>query len=133
VKKLLALLILVSILFLTWFIYTEDKRIIQTTLKLETLPKSIKNIKCQSLGLTDVSTTCRFNIDPLDFDHLLTSWNFKAEKGAGSAHALYAKLGLDFTIDSVYLASPKEFEHGGFVRLVSDESRENVMLDLYIE
>lgn len=106
---------------------------VQNILKLDSLPSSVSNIECQSLGLTDVMTTCSFIIDSSEFKMLLNGWNFKQENMGDSAHNRYAKLGKDFLIDKAYVISPKEFKHGGSVSLVVDRDRKHVMVELYIE
>ena len=126
---------LLSIIWLgiAWFFYTEENRMVQSILKLDSLPSSIANVECQSLAITDVVTICSFTIEATDFEMLLNGWNFKKGVGGNTAHNRYAKLGIDFLIDEAYVIFPKEFEHGGMVRLAVDKSRELVIVELYIE
>jgi len=126
-------MVLLAIAYVSWFFYTEEERMLQSILKLDSLPNSVSSIECQSLGITDVMTTCSFTIESSEFEMLLNGWHFKKESSGGTAHNRYAKLGTDFLIDEVYIVSPKEFEHGGSVSLVVDKSKKYVMAELYIE
>ena len=126
-------MILLVITYIFWFFYTEEKRIVRSILKLDSLPSSIVNIECQSIGLTDVMTTCSFTMEAREFDMLLKGWNFKKESRGGTAHNSYAKLGTDFLIDEAYVIFPKEFKNGGMVSLIVDKSKEHIMAELYIE
>ena len=121
-------------------------------LKIARLPASVSRIDCASYGFTDVLERCAFKIAPADFDALLRGYRYIEPAPCGSESPVGVPcddpmthprtshsygggpaVGRDFTVAHYYVATPKEFEHGGNVTVFADASRSAVMIDLYIE
>jgi hypothetical protein len=121
-------------------------------LNIEKLPASVSGIDCTSYGLTDVLERCAFKIAPADFDALLCGYQYVEPAPCSSTSSIGVPcddpkthprtshsygggpaVGHDFAVGHYYVATPKEFERGGDVTVLSNASRSSVMIDLYIE
>lgn len=105
---------------------------VQSMLKLNTLPASLRHTECEDTGFTDVIVTCYFEIDPADFDHLRAGRSFTETARAGHSRER-SSMGPDFEMAIAYSVSPTEYQHGGSVTIISDAARRHVIVDLYIE
>jgi hypothetical protein len=118
------------------FHQTRPERLIGSMLRLESAPRSVRNAECESWGLTDVLTTCYFDINPAEFPALLRGWAFRQHPSGGGSHSVASgpKVGPDFTVATeFYVQNPPEFPNGGHVILVVDGSRTKARLDYYQE
>ncbi len=121
-------------------------------LNITELPASVSDIDCASYGFTDVLERCAFKIAPTDFDALLRGYHYIELALCSSASPIEVPcedpkahprtmhsfgggpdVGHDFAVDHYYVATPKQFEHGGEVTVLANASRSAVMIDLYIE
>lgn len=119
-------------------------------LNIAALPPSASEIECASWGFTDVLERCSFQIEPADFQDLLSGYRFvvppicpktgsdgscveRADAGMSHDHCCGPKVGPNFHIATAFYAKPPEFEHGGQVGIVTDASRRHVLVDLYRE
>jgi hypothetical protein len=120
-------------------------------LNIAELPASVSGIDCKSYGFTDVAERCGFNVAPADFAALLRGYQYiepaPCSESLGGVICVDPKerprmshsddkgpvVGRDFAVAHHYVATPKEFEHGGSVTVLADVSRSAVMVDLYIE
>ncbi|HEY0085681.1 MAG TPA: hypothetical protein VGB65_07195 [Allosphingosinicella sp.] len=137
VRGCIALPLLLSTVYCANFIYeTRPRQIIRSLLRLESAPSSLRNVRCESWSITDVTTTCAFEIKPADFPLLLRGWQFvRVPAGGGSySYAMGPKLGQEFVAASNYsINNPPEFAHGGHVWLIVDSTRSRVQVDYYEE
>lgn len=120
-----------------------------TMLKIASLPQSVKEIDCASFGVTDVLERCSFELAPADFPKLLAGYKFqvpqvcgpdqiglcvdKADAGMSHAYCCGPKTGQNFHIATTYIATPDDAPHGGSLKILSDKSKQKVMVELYIE
>ena len=121
-------------------------------LNIAELPASVSGIDCAGYGFTDVLVRCAFKIAPADFDALLRGYQYIEPAPCSSASPIGVPcddpkshprtshsygggpaVGPDFAVARYYVATPKEFEHGGNVTVLANASRSAVMIDLYIE
>lgn len=119
-----------------FFYQTRPRQIISGLLHLDHAPASLANAKCESWGMTDVLTTCAFQVDPADFPALTKGWAFRPEPAHGGSYAYSGgpKIGLNFPVSAAFaINNPPEFLHGGRVSLVTDAARSRVQLDYYEE
>lgn len=129
-----------------------DRNNVAVILNITQVPASVSEIDCASIGFTDVLQRCTFNISPADFNLLLVGYRYlepsvclsgspvgvpclDPETIPQSSHTFCCgpELGPDFPIAHTFTASPREFEHGGNVTVLTDRSQSLVMVDLYIE
>jgi hypothetical protein len=127
-----------------------DRNHLAEMLDLETLPASVSDLDCESFGWTDVLERCAFAVSQGDFPKLLKAHQYQSillcrdrpaepvcfkQEGPETSHGFCCgpRVGRDFRIDAIYLAQPAEFEHGGAITVVADTTRQQVMVDLYIE
>jgi hypothetical protein len=134
-KKILFLIPLSTIIYIGWFFYNEENRMVRSILNIDSLPNSIEKIECESWGYTDVLTTCRFKIDPKEFPFLLKGWNFSKEARINtfSHNVGVPKTGTNFLIHEAYIVRPKSFKYGGQIQLLTNQDKTDVMVDIYIE
>ncbi len=126
----------VAVAGIGWCSYTEPGRMVRSILEIERIPASAHNLECRSPFTTDVLSHCYLEIDPADFEALLTGWSFRESPRSGSSHRAgiaWPGLGDEFEIAIQYAINPPEFEHGGQITVVADASRSRVIVDLYIE
>jgi hypothetical protein len=121
-------------------------------LNIAELPASVSGIDCASYAFTDVLERCAFKIAPADFNALLRGYQYiesapcSSDSGVGvpcddpKSHPLTSHsfgvgpaVGRDFAAAKYYVATPKEFEHGGNVTVLANATRSEVMIDFYIE
>ncbi|WP_448664102.1 hypothetical protein ACG3SL_05325 [Sphingomonas sp. CJ20] len=121
-------------------------------LNIARLPGSVSNIDCESFGFTDVLERCAFTVSPSDFHVLLGGYRFveavacpaagpagrpclgaRAHTQTSHTYCCGPKVGPDFVVAHTFIASPKAFENGGTVTILTDSARTNAMVDLYIE
>ncbi|MBB4611186.1 hypothetical protein [Sphingomonas yabuuchiae] len=129
-----------------------ERRHVSTMLNIATLPASVTDIACASFGFSDVLERCTFRAASSDISALLRGYRFHTTRSCSSAgpgvggpclettgpetshnYCCGPAIGPDFPISHIYVAEPKEFDHGGMVTLLTDKSRTRVMVDLYIE
>ncbi len=118
------------------FYQTRPRQIITELLRLDRAPASLANARCESWGMTDVLTTCAFQVNPADFPTLTKGWAFKSEPAHGGSYAYSGgpKIGPNFPVSAAFAVNnPTEFLHGGRVSLVTDAARSKVQLDYYEE
>lgn len=132
----LALLLLLAGGVATLFYQTRPRHLVGTLLRLESVPTSIRDAECESWGLTDVLTTCYFQIDPAEFPALLNGWAFQEKNARGGIYSFSTgpKLGPDFPIAARFsVQNPTEFKNGGQVILVVNATRSKVQVNYYEE
>jgi hypothetical protein len=66
-----------------WTYQRANPQRIASFLYVETLPKSVHNMRCDSTAITDISIKCEFNFDPADLPQLL-----KGSSGPGLASSV---------------------------------------------
>jgi hypothetical protein len=116
---------------------TSDSELIRTSLRLGSLPESIKVLECDSPITSDVVTDCYASLEPHAFRELLQGWKFVEHTPN------VAKLGqtisdgsTTFPVHRVFAADVSgdpEFKHGGHFLVYVNESRTLVRTSLYIE
>ncbi len=114
----------------------RPNQIVRRLLRLEQLPASLAGADCESWSLSDVLTTCTFELDPQDFPKLLTGWPFRRISAEGGSYSFSEgpRLGREFAVDVAFAVNdPPEFPNGGRVALVADARRARVQLDYYVE
>jgi len=114
---------------------TQPSQMIARLLKLDRAPPSMTNAVCESWGVTDVLSTCSFEVDPEEFATLLTGWPFNENAASGGSHSYLGgpRVGREFPVATEYSVSPDEFEHGGRVSIIANDERSLVQLDYYEE
>lgn len=115
---------------------TRPTRIVGHLLRLSRIPASLRNAECESWSVSDVLTTCTFELDPTDLPKLLTGWSFKRLSAKGRSYSFSGgpKLGREFPVDVEFaIANPREFPNGGRVSLIADASRTRFQVDYYEE
>jgi hypothetical protein len=115
-------------------IQQRPKRI-ASILNIPSLPTSARVIDCKdALIPTDVVVTCSMEMDPKDFPNLLRGYKFIETPTKDTSYtAVSTKVGPEFPVSSEYSAEPKEFKHGGHVKIFADQERKRAVIDLYIE
>ena len=108
---------------------------VASILKVSSLPTSIKVIDCKDAFIpTDVVVTCSIELDPKDFPDLLRGYKFVETPTKETSHtAVSTKVGPEFPVTTEFTAEPKEFKHGGHVKIFADKERKRAVIDLYIE
>jgi len=134
-KKIFLSIIVMVFIFIGWNIYNENENLTKGILNIKSVPSSIQNIECDSWGFTDILTACVFKINPTQFPLLLKGWNFtKTNVNYSYSHDIGGpKLGKNFLINESYIVHPKDYIHGGHVRVSTDKNNSNVIIDIYIE
>lgn len=108
--------------------------IVAGILKIETIPKSLKVIDCESPFTTDVLTTCAIEIAPEEFKDLLVGYEFEHSPVKRSSFSVGSTpVGPEFEVTSQYRVWPKEFTHGGAIHIFASKDKDRAILDLYIE
>jgi hypothetical protein len=109
---------------------------VTSLLRLKSMPSSVRNAECGSWGITDVLTTCTFEIDPTDFPALMNGWQFKRTRDGGGSYSFAngSKVGTEFPVAVAFtVIDPPAFPHGGSVILVANRSRSRAQVDYYEE
>jgi hypothetical protein len=52
-------------------------------LNISQIPPSVRTLDCNANATTDVIVTCSFEIDPREFDEVLSGWQFADKKVLG--------------------------------------------------
>ena len=103
-------------------------------LKIEKPPKSMKVHGCSYPFTSDILTTCAISIDSKEFEMLIAGYEYKKIKVNGSSFKFVGpKVGQEFEADVMYSVEPKEYAHGGFVRVIVNRERNYALIDDYIE
>ena len=125
------LLWLLVVLFNLW----ADGNMVASILILKETPNSIKNQECESWGFTDVLTTCYIEISQKEFPLLLKGYTYQESQQYTNSHEVVSgpKVGREFKVTKQFWVQPKEFEHGGTVRIYTNTEMDKAILDLYIE
>lgn len=99
------------------------------------LPLFVGNIACSATEITDLIVTCAFEVDPVEFDKLLTGWQFDKRDVAGnSSHfPTDAPVGPEFDVSVEYRIESAIFKNAGQVNLVSNLNRSLVVANRYEE
>lgn len=113
----------------------KDPARVAFILNIAELPLSVRNIACSATAITDLIVTCAFEVDPAEFDKLLTGWQFDKRDVAGksSRFATDAPVGPEFDVSVEYRIEPAIFKNGGQVNLVSNQNRSLVVANRYEE
>jgi hypothetical protein len=122
---------------------------VASILNIDAAPSSLRVIACDSPFTTDVLTTCWVEIAPREFPLLLKGYRFEEWPIAGTIYGFKrvtsrvepqtlltigdSRVGPDFPVAVEYMIQPKEFQHGGWVRILADTARQRAVVDLYIE
>ncbi|HXK27121.1 MAG TPA: hypothetical protein VJ646_02580 [Candidatus Binatia bacterium] len=122
---------------------------VTSILNIAAPPPTLRVIACESPFTTDVLTTCWVEIDPREFPLLLKGYRFNEWPITGTLYGFKrftspiepqtlptigdSRVGPDFPVAVEYMIQPKEFEHGGWVRILADATRRRAVVDLYIE
>lgn len=108
---------------------------VASILNIPALPTSARVIDCKdALIPTDVVVTCSIELDPKEFPNLLRGYKFVETPTKETSHtAVSIKVGPEFPVTTEFTAEPKEFQHGGHVKVLADQERRRVVIDLYIE
>jgi len=137
IRVFVAVILLLGAIYGTVVFYqTRPRQIITGLLHLDRAPASLANAECESWGMTDVLTTCVFQVDPADFPALTKGWQFKPEPAHGGSYSFSGgpKIGPNFRVSAAFAVNnPPAFSHGGRVSLVTDATRSRVQLDYYEE
>lgn len=115
---------------------TRPRQMVASLLRLQSVPTSVRNVECESWGITDVLTTCTFEIDPADFPALLKGWQLKRTHDGGGSYSFAngPKVGPEFPVAVAFtVINPPAFPNGGSVILVADGSRSRAQVDYYEE
>jgi hypothetical protein len=81
-----------------------------------------------------VITSCAFAINPKDFEHLLTGWQFdKRSAGKSTSYLDDPKLGREFDVGVWYRVEPTSFKHGGVVELLGNADKSLAVARRYEE
>jgi hypothetical protein len=117
------------------FYNTRPAAMLADALEIRTLPSSVRAVRCESWGFTDVLTTCTFEVGADDFSRLLegTEWSMEPAGGSSFGYASGPNLGEEFPVAMKYAATPKNAMHGGHLILVTNASQTRAQVDLYIE
>ncbi len=59
---------------------TRDPDRLAFILNISQIPPSVRNLDCNANAITDVIVTCSFEIDPREFDKVLSGWQFEDKK-----------------------------------------------------
>jgi hypothetical protein len=130
--------------------YSEsDRRVVASALNISAPPPSLQVIACDSPFTTDVHTTCWIGIEPREFPLLLKGYNFEESPITGTIYGFKrltsviepqalltvggSRAGSDFPVTLEYMIQPKEFQHGGSVRILADATRRHAVVHLYVE
>ncbi|TSK04681.1 MAG: hypothetical protein FPO08_19245 [Geobacter sp.] len=115
-------------------IQQRPKRV-ASILNITSLPASTRIIDCKDSFIpTDVVVTCSVEVNPRDFPNLLRGYKFVETPTNETSHtAVWTKVGPEFPVTTEFTAEPKEFKHGGSVKIFSDQERKRAVIDLYIE
>lgn len=113
----------------------ERPRRVASMLNIPALPASVRIIDCKDAFIpTDVVVTCSVELIPKDFPSLLRGYKFIETPTKETSHtAVSTKVGPEFPVTTEFTAEPKEFNHGGFVKIFTDQERKRAVIDLYIE
>lgn len=113
----------------------ERPKRVASILNIPVLPNSLRVVDCKAAFIpTDVVDTCSIEIDPKDFPNLLNGYNFKEISTKETSHSsVFTKVGPEFPVATEFIAEPKEFKHGGNVKVFTDRERKRAVIDLYIE
>lgn len=137
IRGFVAIILLVGVIYGAVVYYqTRPRQIIAGLLYLDRAPASLANAECESWGMTDVLTTCVFQVNPADFPVLTRGWHFKPQPDRGGSYSFSGgpKIGPDFPVSVAFAVNnPPTFSHGGRVSLVADATRSRVQLDYYEE
>lgn len=117
------------------FYQTRPRQIVASLLRIDQAPSSLTNVECESWGMTDVLTTCAFDVDPADFPMLLAGWQFSEQLASGGSHSFAngPRLRPEFAVTTEFAVNPTEFKHGGRVSLVTNARRSRAQVDYYEE
>lgn len=115
-------------------IQQRPKRV-ASILNIASLPISAKVIDCKDAFIpTDVVVTCSIELDPKDFPNLLRGYKLVETPTKKTSHtAVSTKVGPEFPVTTEFSAEPKEFKHGGYVKIFADQEQKRAVIDLYIE
>ena len=137
IRAFVAVILLLGVIYgAVVFYQNRPRQIITGLLHLDRAPASLANAECASWGMTDVLTTCVFQVDPADFPALTTGWQFNPEPAHGESYSFSGgpKIGPNFAVSAAFAVNnPPAFSHGGRVSLVTDTPRSWVQLDYYEE
>lgn len=118
--------------------HVDDRRVLQTNLKLSELPPSVSDVTCSSGPPTDVLTDCEFNIRATDFPTLLNGWTFTRERSSKTDHTLRCPSWgpVSFPVAFLYeadISANQEFRYGGHFAVCANMDYTHVHTTLYIE
>jgi len=113
----------------------ERPKRVASILNIPSLPASTRIIDCKDAFIpTDVVVTCSVEVNPKDFPYLLRGYKFVETPTKETSHtAVSTKVGPEFPVTTEFTAEPKEFKHGGSVKIFADQERKRAVIDLYIE
>jgi hypothetical protein len=107
---------------------------IASILKIDKPPNSMMVHGCSYPITTDILTTCAISIEPSEFNLLVAGHEFEVIESSGSSYnSVGPDVGKEFEVDVEYSVQPKEFKHGGFVRVIVNKERGYALIDEYIE
>ncbi|MBB4172023.1 hypothetical protein [Rhizobium sp. BK538] len=95
-----------GMLVLNYWDRTKDPDRLAFVLNISQIPSSVRNLNCNASATTDVIVTCSFEIDPRDFDKVLSGWQF-TDKNVLGKRAFYD---LEAADGHVWLMGNKEGE-----------------------
>ena len=113
----------------------ERPKRVASMLNIPALPASARVIDCKDTFIpTDVVVTCSVELNPKDFPNLLRGYKFIETPTKETSHtAVSTKVGPEFPVTTEFTPKPKEFKHGGHLKVFADQERKRVVIDLYIE
>jgi len=108
---------------------------VASILNIPSLSTSVRVIDCKDAFIpTDVVVTCSIELNPKDFPSLLRGYKFVETPTKETSHTVVpTKVGPEFPVTTEFTAEPKEFKHGGHVKIFADQERKRAVIDLYIE
>jgi hypothetical protein len=130
-----AIAILLIWLLIVLFNIWADRNMVANILNLKETPSSVKNQECESWGFTDILDTCYIEISPQEFPLLLKGFTYQESQQYTNSHEVLngPKVGQEFKVTKQFIAEPKEFKYGGYIRIYTNSEMNKAILDLYIE
>ena len=134
-KMIILAIISISLCYVAWRASQPliSKSFLKGVLKLEELPSSINNIKCDSNGITEYMASCYFEINPKDatlitlgLEMPLPIFDNKPSHDYSVVGGLV--VGPTFTVRTVY---SKALENKGFIKILMNETKSQVRVDIF--
>ncbi len=125
--------------------YFDNRNTLAFTLNTKSLPKSVKNVECSGLAITDYVATCIFELDPKDFGRLTARRAFQTVHCDSLPYSEYYATRLAPNLQPTTCLVTYPFARGidnyevrhpqtaGHVSVLLDRQRRQALVDIYIE